>query len=500
MPDLEDGESIEVQGSGSSRYLLRNVGEVYSCTCPAWRNQSLAIEKRTCKHLKALRGEAAEIARVGAAAAAGGRAKGAASGGKASGGAAAAGAAAASGPPILLANPWDNAQDVSGWWMSEKLDGVRAYWDGKAFVSRLGNRYHAPDWFVDGLPDIPLDGELWGGRKRFQRTVSIVRRQDKSDHWKEISFLVFDAPALDAPFEDRMEHLKRLFAAKALAYARAHEHERCRDLAHLREELARVEALGGEGLMMRQPGSRYEVGRSATLLKVKSFFDAEALVIDHQAGAGRHAGRLGALLVELPDGTRFSVGTGFSDKERQSPPAKGSIVTFRYQELSDTGVPRFPSYVGVRHDIRWPPDNAVLRRAATHAPVDTIRQDGSPILDDTEGAVTAAVTATVTAPATAAATATATATAAAAVTATATATAAAAATANGGGARRFEFSDGTSSKFWEIEVSGKQHTVRYGRLGTDGQAKTKDFADEDAARRDAAKLIDEKTKKGYVER
>ncbi|MCC6552394.1 MAG: DNA ligase, partial [Polyangiaceae bacterium] len=302
MPDLEDGESIEVQGSGSSRYLLRNVGEVYSCTCPAWRNQSLAIEKRTCKHLKALRGEAAEIARVGAAAARPGGARG-----KAAGAGAAGAKPVQEGPPILLANPWDNAQDRTGWWMSEKLDGVRAYWDGKAFLSRLGNRYHAPDWFVAGLPDTPLDGELWGGRKKFQRTISIVRRQDGSDHWKEIAFVVFDAPALDAPFEDRIDFLRRTLGERRPAHARHHEHEPCKSVAHLREELARVEALGGEGLMMRKPGSRYEVGRSSTLLKVKSFFDAEAIVIEHQAGTGRHAGRMGALLVELPDGVRFSV-------------------------------------------------------------------------------------------------------------------------------------------------------------------------------------------------
>ena len=90
------------------------------------------------------------------------------------------------GPPLLLAESWDNAADLSGWWMSEKLDGVRAYWDGKQFMSRQGNLYHAPDWFIEGLPDVPLDGELWLDRKKFQRTVSIVRRQDKSDLWKEM--------------------------------------------------------------------------------------------------------------------------------------------------------------------------------------------------------------------------------------------------------------------------------------------------------------------------
>jgi DNA ligase-1 len=112
--------------------------------------------------------------------------------------------------------------------------------------------------------------------------------------------------------------------------------------------LTRVESLGGEGLMLRQPGSKYAVGRSFTLLKVKTFHDAEAVVIGHQAGTGRHKGRLGALLVRLADGTDFAIGTGFSDRDREKPPGMGATVTFRYQELSDAGVPRFPSYVGVR--------------------------------------------------------------------------------------------------------------------------------------------------------
>jgi DNA ligase-1 len=125
---------------------------------------------------------------------------------------------------------------------------------------------------------------------------------------------------------------------------------RCRSVEHLREELDRIDALGGEGLMLRQPGSRYEPGRSPTLLKVKRFHDAEAQVIEHQPGAGRHKGRLGALLVALPNGTTFSVGTGLTDAQRDNPPRLGSTITFRYQELSERGVPRFPSFVGVRSD------------------------------------------------------------------------------------------------------------------------------------------------------
>ncbi len=201
---------------------------------------------------------------------------------------------------------------------------------------------------------MPLDGELWIARKKFQRTVSIVRRQDRTDLWAEVRYVVFDAPGAGGGFEDRLAALRDALAVRPPKFAQPHEQALCKGIEHLRAELARVEALGGEGLMLRQPGSRYEAGRSATLLKVKRFHDAEAVVIGHLAGAGKHKGRLGALRVRLPDGTEFAIGTGFSDRERGTPPAVGATVTFRYQELSDAGVPRFPSYLGVRTETPPP--------------------------------------------------------------------------------------------------------------------------------------------------
>jgi len=295
----------------------------------------IGIERRSCKHIRQLRGDAAEEARIGSAL----PAKPVVADGE------------ATAPPLLLAETWDGVTDPTGWLLSEKLDGVRAYFDGKQFISRQGNLYHAPDWFVAGLPNVPLDGELWLGRKAFQRTVSIVRRQDQSDHWKQSRFVVFDSPKLERGFEDRLAFVKECLA-HGPEYAQAHEHLKCHGVDHLRQELARLEGLGAEGVMLRRPGSRYESGRSSTLLKVKNFHDSEARVIDHQEGAGRHKGRLGALLVELADGKRFAVGTGLSDAERENPPAIGSVITFRYQELSDGGVPRFPSFVGVREEAK----------------------------------------------------------------------------------------------------------------------------------------------------
>lgn len=429
--DLADGESTTMQGSGAQPYVLRNTGGVYSCSCPAWRNQGAPIERRTCKHLRKLRGDAAETARVGTAAPA-------ARAPRITGGSSAA-AAPASGvtvaPPILLAHPWDHAVDLTGWWMSEKLDGVRAYWDGTRFLSRLGNQYHAPDWFIAGLPkDVILDGELWAGRKKFQRGVSIARRQDKSDDWRELTYVIFDAPAFDGPFERRLEHVRTLVEASGSRFAVWHPHEVCSGLDHLRGELARVEQLGGEGLMMRQPGSRYEVGRSWTLRKVKTFHDAEARVVAHVRGTGKHAGRLGSLQCAMPSGTLFNVGTGLSDAERNNPPPVGTIITYRYQELSADGVPRFPSYVGVRDDVAWPPADAPAAPAPAPATV------APPVV--------------------------------------------------GGNARTFARGD----ERWAIELDGRVVIVGEGRDRARRQC-----ADPAAAWRDADRLIAQKLREGFVE-
>jgi DNA ligase len=248
---------------------------------------------------------------------------------------------------------------------------------------------------------------------------------------------VFDAPEGGDAFEKRLQTIQRIMQKNRPAYALAHEHILCSDLDHLRRELAQIEALGGEGLMLRQPGSLYESGRSATLLKIKSFHDAEARVVSHEGGAGRHKGRLGALQVEMADGTRFSVGTGFSDAERNYPPPVGSTITFRYQELTDGGVPRFPSYVGVRSDA---PATTPSTQAKGHS----------------------------TMPSTTA-------------------------------KRRFEFVGGGSDKFWEVEVKGKEVLVRFGRRGSNGQASTKAFPDAATATKHAEKLVQEKVGKGYVE-
>ena len=253
-------------------------------------------------------------------------------------------------PNLLLANVWNPSIDPTGWWMSEKYDGLRAYWDGRKLWSRKGNLIHAPDYFLAELPrDIALDGELWVGYGKFEETVSIVRSETPDDRWKRVHFMVFDVPQSKGSFEQRMQFLRETLS-EGNRFVRIVAQERCQSVTQLLAERDRVVRLGGEGLMLRQAQSAYEPGRSPTLLKVKPYDDAEATVIAHEPGKGKFAGKLGALRVRTDDGREFSIGSGFTDAERESPPPVGTVITYRFQGLTAKGLPRFAFYLRVRRD------------------------------------------------------------------------------------------------------------------------------------------------------
>lgn len=249
---------------------------------------------------------------------------------------------------LMLAKNHKN-EDPTGWWISEKLDGVRCYWNGYAFMSRQGKQYTAPEFFVDGLPsNMSLDGELWLGRKMFQECVSIARSTDNGkndmDRWHRMKYMLFDVPSLDLPFEDRIGFLYCLVKSIGNPYLKVVEQIRCENLQHMYSELERIENMGGEGIMLRKPGSFYQGQRSNTLLKVKNFLDDEATIIGYEEGKGKYLGNIGALIVKGPRGKQFKIGTGLSDQERKNPPPIGTKITYKYQELTKDGIPRFPSY------------------------------------------------------------------------------------------------------------------------------------------------------------
>ena len=257
--------------------------------------------------------------------------------------------AAAESIPLLLAETEQGQSDVSLFLVSEKLDGVRAFWDGTALRTRNGNTINAPAWFVEGFPARALDGELWIGRGKFDALSGAVRRQVPDDaEWRQIRYLVFELPNAAGTFRERAEVLSREVEKAAVPWLQAVEQFEVSDRKALDAKLAEILKLGGEGLMLHRADATYTTGRSDVLLKMKLWHDAEAEVIGHQPGKGKYAGMLGALRVRTADGVEFMLGTGFNEAERRNPPPIGSTVTYRYREVTKRGVPRFASFYRVR--------------------------------------------------------------------------------------------------------------------------------------------------------
>lgn len=253
-------------------------------------------------------------------------------------------------PALMLAKTYKKDQvDVSQYWVSEKLDGVRAYWDGKKLISKQGNTYVAPSWFTKNFPSEPLDGELWLSRGHFQKLLGTVTKNHPIDEeWEEISYSVFDLPNNKQTFTQRLKILRQLINNSPSPYLTLIHQYRLPNAQALHDKLNRVVSAGGEGLMLHYENARYRVGRNSNILKVKPYFDAEATVISHIPGKGKFTGMLGSLLVSIPGGLQFRIGTGFSNQQRLSPPPVGSLITYTYHGKTRKGIPKFASFLRIR--------------------------------------------------------------------------------------------------------------------------------------------------------
>jgi DNA ligase-1 len=253
-------------------------------------------------------------------------------------------------PAFLLATDAPAEVDPSGYLVSEKFDGVRAFWDGRQLCLRGGTPVATPVWFSAGLPTVALDGELWLGRGRFDAVSGLVRsgRVD-APAWRTVRYLVFELPAAPGSFAQRARRLQELALASPPGPWEAIAQSTLRDQAALRSCLAQVVDAGGEGLMLHRVDAPYVTGRSSVLLKLKPLHDADAVVLAHLPGRGRHQGRLGALLVRSDNGTIFRLGTGLSDALRQAPPPVGAMLTYTHRGHTSNGLPRFASFLRLRH-------------------------------------------------------------------------------------------------------------------------------------------------------
>jgi DNA ligase-1 len=249
----------------------------------------------------------------------------------------------------MLARPWQSSLNPADFLVSEKLDGVRALWDGQHLRFRSGRQIAAPAWFLAALPAAPLDGELWLGRHRFDALSGTVRKEVPLDaEWRSLHYQVFDMPQGQGPFSERAERLAALVQAAHQPWLQAVPQTRISDAAHLHAHLQAVVAAGGEGLMLHRADALWTPGRSDAVRKLKAVPDEEGVVVGHLAGKGKYVGSMGALLLETAEGQRFALGTGFSDALRANPPPVGALVTYRYRDRTATGLPRFASFLRVR--------------------------------------------------------------------------------------------------------------------------------------------------------
>lgn len=248
--------------------------------------------------------------------------------------------------PLLLAREWPADADPTGYLVSEKFDGVRAWWDGRQLRFRSGASIAAPAWFIARLPVQPLDGELWLGPGRFEALSGTVRHKVPDDAlWREVQYQVFELPVAGGRFAERAQALQQLCARSGWPTLQAVPQAPVADRAALARRLAAVLAAGGEGLVLHRADAPQARGRGPWLWKHKPLHDAEALVLAHLPGQGRLAGRLGALQVRADSGAVFAIGTGLSDADRAAPPAIGQRISFSHRGFTDGGVPRFASYL-----------------------------------------------------------------------------------------------------------------------------------------------------------
>ncbi|MBQ9725059.1 MAG: DNA ligase [Neisseriaceae bacterium] len=244
-------------------------------------------------------------------------------------------------PSLVLAQEYQQ-QNIIGWAMSEKLDGVRGFWDGNALYSRQGKQFTPPKDWTKNFPPFALDGELFSKRGEFEQISATVRSQNGD--WHNIQLFVFDVPNADGDLWQRLQTAQAWKNRHPESRLHIIEQHSVQSEQQAKDFFNQIVKAGGEGVIFRNPNLPYQAGRSAGFLKWKPQFDDECKVVKHLAGKGKFQGKMGAVLCENKYG-QFRIGTGFTDSDRQNPPPVGSTITYRYRGFTNKGKPKFASYL-----------------------------------------------------------------------------------------------------------------------------------------------------------
>ncbi len=253
----------------------------------------------------------------------------------------------AKGAKLLLLETYKD-QNISGYLMSEKLDGIRAYWDGKSLLSRSGKVIHAPKWFVKNFPPFEMDGELWSKRGEFEYIQSVVMDKVPSGEWKKITYNIFEMPNQKGDLKKRLGVLQTYLKTHKIPHLKIIKQIVCKNKKHLESFFDEIKNKNGEGVVLRDENAPYIAKRTSKALKYKRYQDDECRVISHHKGKGKYKNMLGSFTCKLKNGTIFKIGSGLSENERKNPPKIGQEITFKYQGLTKHGKPRFPVFLHIR--------------------------------------------------------------------------------------------------------------------------------------------------------
>ena len=235
--------------------------------------------------------------------------------------------------------------NITNWYMSEKLDGIRAYWNGKEFISKNGNKIYAPIWFTKDFPPFELDGELWSKREDFENIQNIVLDEIPTTKWNELTYNIFEVPNTDGNFDKRLEKIKLWLEKNPNKFIKIIPQKICKNESDLDNYLKELIDKKAEGIILKNPNLDYFTGRNENILKVKKFYDEEGLVIGLNYSK---EGKFKSLKLKLENGIIFNLGGGFSKMQKENPPKIGDIVTFKYYDLTKNDKPKFASFLRVR--------------------------------------------------------------------------------------------------------------------------------------------------------
>jgi len=238
-------------------------------------------------------------------------------------------------------------QDVTGWLVSEKLNGVRAIWDGEDLYSKNGNRFNAPEWFKKLLPgNVYLEGELYIGLDTLGKTAGTVRKKIPIDsELKLIQYCIFDAPKYDDVYKERLAYCKKIISNSDNVNIIRHKYFRTE--SQLNEFYEDIVSAGGEGIILRNPFSYYELCRSNNYLKCKPKDDDEAKVIGYSQPEGIFRKRVRSIVCKWK-GKVFDIDMKRNIKSKLALPNIGSMITFSYQDICSAGLPLSPLFLSVR--------------------------------------------------------------------------------------------------------------------------------------------------------